>query len=468
MKRKVLFFILPVLCLIFALPAYAIHYDAVISADCDGYEINITGATWIVYTAAYTFTITDSQGGQSTVTGSFDIDPGDNYPDITNLGIWDNELCGIISISGIVELTTDAVPPTNPLSAYYNGYPRFTFTYESPEIDCECVPCGECKKKVTELTLKYNGSNTALVEIKQKKPAVIIFSGSVDPGGTFTFVGTAKHGEMGNEIIISVDGVQNTTIHTSCSQPIGPGLTSGVFEVISGFSRQGGPLCPVSVLPPPEECGCRGKVTELTLQYLGGVSSRVTVEQKKKKSNNTIVFDKDVVPGGQFTFTGMDKKSTLGTEIRILVNGDLNTTIHTSCSKPIGPGLVKGDFLVISGYSRTGGALCPIVPCPTCNNVVGKMASKVSSAPNDFSLSQNAPNPFNPITTISFSLPYSSNVTLKVYNMLGEQIATLTDGIFSAGVHSVEWNASEFSSGIYFYRIETGSFVDTKKLLLLK
>ncbi len=85
-----------------------------------------------------------------------------------------------------------------------------------------------------------------------------------------------------------------------------------------------------------------------------------------------------------------------------------------------------------------------------------------------FSLSDNYPNPFNPVTTISFTLPHISDVQLSIYNTLGEKVSMLTKGVFPAGTHLVDWDARGYSSGIYFYRIEAGGFVETKKLLLLK
>lgn len=85
-----------------------------------------------------------------------------------------------------------------------------------------------------------------------------------------------------------------------------------------------------------------------------------------------------------------------------------------------------------------------------------------------FSLSQNHPNPFNPVTTIPFTLPRESRVSLAIYNIAGEKVTELADGIFPPGKHSIDWDATGFSSGVYFYKIEAGKFVDTKKLLLLK
>jgi photosystem II stability/assembly factor-like uncharacterized protein len=94
---------------------------------------------------------------------------------------------------------------------------------------------------------------------------------------------------------------------------------------------------------------------------------------------------------------------------------------------------------------------------------------RLSSEPiTTFSLLQNYPNPFNPTTTISFSLPSRSFVSLKVFNLLGKEIATIISEEMSAGNYSKQWNACKISSGIYFYHLQAGSYIETKKLLLLK
>jgi len=157
-------------------------------------------------------------------------------------------------------------------------------------------------------------------------------------------------------------------------------------------------------LPPVDECGdCDGKVTELTLQYTGDSATFVTVEQKREG----VIFEGTVSPDEVFTIFGVDKKGTLGTEITLSTDCDRDdddcdkdrdgdcddddkrrgrgnddddcdkdrdgdcddddrgdkqceSKIHTSCSEPIGPGAVFGDFLVVSGHSRNGGMLCPV------------------------------------------------------------------------------------------------------------
>lgn len=85
-----------------------------------------------------------------------------------------------------------------------------------------------------------------------------------------------------------------------------------------------------------------------------------------------------------------------------------------------------------------------------------------------FTLNQNYPNPFNPSTNISFTLPEASQVQLKVYNLLGQEVAVLLNSRLTAGSHSVTFEASGLSSGMYLYRIESGSFIQQKKMMLIK
>jgi len=88
--------------------------------------------------------------------------------------------------------------------------------------------------------------------------------------------------------------------------------------------------------------------------------------------------------------------------------------------------------------------------------------------PVTFNLFQNYPNPFNPSTTIRFSIPQQGNVTLKVYDVLGNEVATLINEEISVESYEVNFNASEFSSGVYFYKLQAGSFVEIKKMTLIK
>ena len=88
--------------------------------------------------------------------------------------------------------------------------------------------------------------------------------------------------------------------------------------------------------------------------------------------------------------------------------------------------------------------------------------------PEDINLSQNFPNPFNASTMIEFSLNRAENINLKVYDILGRKIATLISGQMSAGVHRINFDASRFSSGYYFYKLQIGDYSETKRMMLLK
>jgi photosystem II stability/assembly factor-like uncharacterized protein len=100
-------------------------------------------------------------------------------------------------------------------------------------------------------------------------------------------------------------------------------------------------------------------------------------------------------------------------------------------------------------------------------NPVGVNANN-SNIPKDFILEQNYPNPFNPVTTINFSIPKANYVTLTIFNAEGKMISKVVDGYKQAGIYNIELNTSNLASGMYFYKLETGNFTATKKMVLLK
>ncbi|MEW5798169.1 MAG: family 10 glycosylhydrolase [Bacteroidota bacterium] len=90
------------------------------------------------------------------------------------------------------------------------------------------------------------------------------------------------------------------------------------------------------------------------------------------------------------------------------------------------------------------------------------------ASPQVFSLSQNYPNPFNPTTTFNFTLPSTNHTTLKVYDLLGREVATIADEILNAGLHTYQFSGANLASGVYIYRLASGSFIETKKMILQK
>jgi hypothetical protein len=105
---------------------------------------------------------------------------------------------------------------------------------------------------------------------------------------------------------------------------------------------------------------------------------------------------------------------------------------------------------------------------------IGKLGGIVSvddlksDVPSEYTLSNNYPNPFNPSTTIDFTLPEQSNAKVIIYDALGNQVDVIADGVRAAGKYSVKWNASNYASGIYFYKLEAGNFVQVRKMILMK
>jgi hypothetical protein len=100
--------------------------------------------------------------------------------------------------------------------------------------------------------------------------------------------------------------------------------------------------------------------------------------------------------------------------------------------------------------------------------IITKIVKLNNNLPGNFILSQNYPNPFNPTTIINYSIPKSGLVTIKIYDILGREVRTLVNEEKTAGNYSVQFTGNNLSSGIYFYRMQSGNFSQTKKLILLK
>jgi hypothetical protein len=88
--------------------------------------------------------------------------------------------------------------------------------------------------------------------------------------------------------------------------------------------------------------------------------------------------------------------------------------------------------------------------------------------PTEFALGQNYPNPFNPNTNIKYQIPSTNQVTLRVFDLLGREVATLVNDVKEPGAYTVRLDATGFASGVYFYRLKAGDFVQTKRMLLMR
>ena len=156
---------------------------------------------------------------------------------------------------------------------------------------------------------------------------------------------------------------------------------------------------------------------------------------------------------------------------------DGTDTVYVSQSATAGSWLNIGNYsynkgdkfsVMLSSYAATDTAKYIVADAVKLKRVLNPVSVDEEIIPEKFSVLQNYPNPFNPSTTISFTLPERGNVSVKVFNMLGEEVARLVNEVKDAGRYNITWNANGFSSGVYFYSVIYNNKSTVKKMLLLK
>jgi hypothetical protein len=129
----------------------------------------------------------------------------------------------------------------------------------------------------------------------------------------------------------------------------------------------------------------------------------------------------------------------------------------------LAPGTYTGTV-----FLETNDPTTPSVTVPVSMEVQPTGINQGNNLPVEFSLSQNYPNPFNAQTTIKYSLPKASDITIDIFDILGRSIIRLNEGKKEPGTYEIIWDATAFSSGIYFYKLNAGNYHETKRMLLLK
>jgi hypothetical protein len=166
------------------------------------------------------------------------------------------------------------------------------------------------------------------------------------------------------------------------------------------------------------------------------------------------------------TLTAIDEKLFAGTRSGVFLSENLGKSwecVDTGLSNSVILSLQVSDSNLFAGSVGSGVWKRPLLEMTTDieNN-------QLFYYPNAIALNQNYPNPFNPTTAIGYQLSAISNVELGIYNLLGQKIATLVSERQLAGQYSIEWVASRFPSGVYYYKLQTDGFQDVKKMILLK
>jgi hypothetical protein len=180
------------------------------------------------------------------------------------------------------------------------------------------------------------------------------------------------------------------------------------------------------------------------------------------------VSGNEVVVGGNFTSAGgvsANRVARFNTQTNTW--SSLGTGSSNGVNNYVRALAVVGNEVFVGGvFTEAGGVSANYVA--RWNSGTSRVEQLSSTAPKTFLLEQNYPNPFNPSTTIRYQLPVASEVKLEVYDVLGKKIATVVNERQSAGSYQVVWNASGLSSGTYFYRLQAGTFVETKKMIMVK
>jgi hypothetical protein len=184
--------------------------------------------------------------------------------------------------------------------------------------------------------------------------------------------------------------------------------------------------------------------------------------------NALAVVGNEVFVGGTFTQAGGVSANGVA---RFNTQTNTWSTLGTGSSNGVSGSVfalaVVGNEVFVGGnFTSAGGVSANRVA--RWNSGTSRVEQLSPTAPKTFLLEQNYPNPFNPSTTIRYQLPVASEVKLEVYDVLGKKIATLVNERQSAGSYQVVWNASGLSSGTYFYRLQAGTFVETKKMIMVK
>lgn len=327
----------------------------------------------------------------------------------------------------------------------------------------------------------YNTNNhTWQVQLSAPVPTAAYFSGSA----SFGVPGITKWVVASGLTLVPPYSIPNVQIYTdsSCFSP--------PLDFCQGFSSTSFPPYGWSISPPSNSSWSwvpvsgfglgTGSVKYDMTNAPQGVYQTLILPQIIPTYNGVLYFDFAACDANIPTYDSLIISSAI-------VNLGFNTLVRlgapwfpnppSSCPNPFVPG--AGDWrrmtynlpnyttrIQIQVKSGSGGN--PIYLDSICVINWEGVQNSQNGIPKIFVLSQNYPNPFNPETMINYELPFPVHVKLVIYNYLGKEVTTLVNEKQQQGRYQVNWNASEYSSGVYFYRLQTESFSETKKMVLIK
>ena len=282
-------------------------------------------------------------------------------------------------------------------------------------------------------------------------------------------------GTLGGGVYLSVNNGTNwTAVNSGLTDLHVTGLALGGTYLYAATSSSGVFQSPANVI---QWTPCNSGLTNSEIKAIAAADTNVfaatdssvylstnngtnwsTADTGLPSSSSVLCFAIDSIGGASNNiFAGTNGKGVFlstdgGTHWQDINTGMSNTTVLS---------LTINGTTLFAGTDRGVWTL-------TVAGLVTAVKRSAREIPNRFSLSQNYPNPFNPSTKIVYQIPVKALVTLKVYDILGREVTTLVDAQQNAGQYHVTFDGSRLASGVYFYRIQAGSFIQTKKLMLLK
>jgi hypothetical protein len=215
----------------------------------------------------------------------------------------------------------------------------------------------------------------------------------------------------------------------------------------------------------------RARVWIMSLAYAHNV--KANKDTLKSGGDSITITAKVENPGGHMLVVSAIVTSAKGSQADsvVLINDALHGDGAPGDSiwgalirSPVGDGTYK---ISVRTDDKTSGTFRKLPNAASFVVSITGVEDIAENLPKCFSLGQNYPNPFNPVTRIKYQIPSTSHVTLTMYDVLGREVATLVDEVKQPGRYTVTWDAGGVASGVYFYRLQAGNFVDVKKMLLV-
>lgn len=237
-----------------------------------------------------------------------------------------------------------------------NGIPNTPKPPIVPPSLPNCLPFSGAVKSF-DLVLDNSESN-AYIEVFNSE-GKSIFASHVNQREPFRILNSGTK-TFDRILDVFINGSYYTSIIVNGTQPLGPGYVNGDLKIVAAQNLKGSPICNItSTIDYITVCKpCDGKVKSLTLQYLGGESSATV--KITDKSGSVLLTQQGISWGSMVSLTGAEKGGTLGTTIKLYLDGQLVQSIHTSCSIPLFSGMKFGDFELVRASSRNNGIICDL------------------------------------------------------------------------------------------------------------